>query len=102
MGLVAMLSRFQVELLVAVAENPMSRGLAIMENVEENTDIDEVRHGRTYPQLDNLQEMGLINKHVHKQDNRSNAYEITTDGIKALEALEKRIENGLEKAYVTR
>jgi len=96
-----MLTAFQTELLVAVAKHPMERGLVIMNDVEAHTDIDEVRMGRAYPNLDELAEMGLIKKYSQHQDNRSNAYEITTEGVKALEASEQRIQSGLEKAHVT-
>lgn len=94
------LTRFEVECLIAVAQNPMERGLVVRDALAEVYG-EQINHGRLYPNLDALAERGLLVKHSQHQDNRSNAYEITTDGIKRLEELEARIEGGLEQAYVS-
>lgn len=93
-----LLSRFDVEVLVAVAENPMAKGMDIINALEDRLGM-QIQHSRTYPRLDKLDNLGLIHKHEKHHDNRTHAYEITTNGIQTLEELEETIQNGLERSY---
>lgn len=90
------LSRFEVECLIAVAENPMGKGLDIKETLGSRYGS-QINHGRLYPNLDTLAEKGLIKKHSRHQDDRSNAYEITTKGVQTLQELEETIRGGIER-----
>ncbi|WP_238398180.1 PadR family transcriptional regulator [Halorussus salinus] len=45
---------------------------------------DEVHHGRLYPSLDTLTDLGVIKTHRLDQDNRTNRYELTDTGRKLL------------------
>jgi DNA-binding PadR family transcriptional regulator len=56
-------------------------GLAIKRELEEYYD-DEVNHGRLYPNLDNLVEMGLVEK--SELDKRTNQYALTDDGYETV------------------
>ncbi|WP_416838921.1 PadR family transcriptional regulator [Haloferax sp. DFSO52] len=74
------LTAFQQNILVILAEEPMY-GLAIKRHLEEYYDT-EVNHGRLYPNLDDLVEMGLVEK--SELDKRTNQYELTDDGLEAV------------------
>ena len=74
------LTAFQQNILVILAEEPMY-GLAIKRHLEEYYGT-EVNHGRLYPNLDDLVEMGLVEK--SELDKRTNQYELTDDGHDAL------------------
>ncbi|MFB6109240.1 MAG: PadR family transcriptional regulator [Haloplanus sp.] len=92
-GIVRELTAFQQNILVILAEEPMY-GLAIKRQLEEYYGT-EVNHGRLYPNLDNLVEMGLVEK--SELDKRTNQYELTEEGY---DALLERIEWVLSK-FVT-
>ncbi|MFB6102298.1 MAG: PadR family transcriptional regulator [Haloplanus sp.] len=79
-GIVRDLTAFQHNILVILAEEPMY-GLAIKRQLEEYYGT-EVNHGRLYPNLDNLVEMGLVEK--SELDKRTNQYELTEDGHEAV------------------
>jgi DNA-binding PadR family transcriptional regulator len=70
------LTAFQRNVLIVLAEGP-SYGLGVKEQLEEYYDGD-VNHGRLYPNLDRLVEMGLVRK--GEIDKRTNEYELTDDG----------------------
>ena len=74
------LTAFQQNILVILSEEPMY-GLAIKSHLETYYGT-EVNHGRLYPNLDDLVEMGLVEK--SELDKRTNQYELTDDGHAAL------------------
>ncbi|WP_248515082.1 PadR family transcriptional regulator [Salinarchaeum laminariae] len=74
------LTAFQRHILTILAEEPMY-GLAIKRELEAYYD-DEVNHGRLYPNLDDLVEMGFVAK--SELDKRTNQYELTDAGYAAV------------------
>lgn len=70
------LTAFQQNILTILSEEPMY-GLAIKRELEAYYG-DEVNHGRLYPNLDDLVEMGLVEK--SELDKRTNQYELTAGG----------------------
>ena len=79
-GIARELTAFQQNILTILAEEPRY-GLAIKRELETYYDS-EVNHGRLYPNLDDLVEMGLVEK--SELDKRTNQYELTDDGHDAL------------------
>jgi DNA-binding PadR family transcriptional regulator len=75
-GIVRDLTAFQQNILVILSEEPMY-GLAIKRQLESYYGT-EVNHGRLYPNLDDLVEMGLVEK--SELDKRTNQYALTEDG----------------------
>ena len=79
------LTAFQRDLLYVIAglENGTPpHGLAIKSSLEEDY-AGEIHHGRLYPNLDTLADMGLID--VSAIDKRTNAYSVTQRGHRELE-----------------
>jgi DNA-binding PadR family transcriptional regulator len=74
------LTAFQRNVLTVLAEGP-TYGLAIKEELEAYYG-DDVNHGRLYPNLDRLVEMGLVEK--GELDKRTNEYKLTDAGFAAL------------------
>jgi DNA-binding PadR family transcriptional regulator len=74
------LTAFQQNILVILSEEAMY-GLAIKRELEDYYD-EEVNHGRLYPNLDDLVEMGLVEK--SQLDKRTNEYGLTDDGLEAV------------------
>lgn len=74
------LTAFQYNILVILTEEPMY-GLAIKRQLEAYYD-DEVNHGRLYPNLDDLVELGLVAK--SELDKRTNQYALTDAGHEAV------------------
>jgi DNA-binding PadR family transcriptional regulator len=74
------LTAFQRNILVILSEEPRY-GLAIKRELEAYYDS-EVNHGRLYPNLDDLVEMGLVEK--SELDKRTNQYALTEAGHDAL------------------
>jgi len=74
------LTAFQQNILVILSEEPRY-GLAIKRQLEEYYDSD-VNHGRLYPNLDDLVEMGLVEK--SELDKRTNQYALTDAGHDAV------------------
>jgi DNA-binding PadR family transcriptional regulator len=74
------LTAFQRNVLTVLAEGP-TYGLAIKEELEAYYG-DDVNHGRLYPNLDSLVEMGLVEK--GELDKRTNEYKLTDAGFAAL------------------
>ena len=74
------LTAFQQNILAILAEEPMY-GLAVKRELEAYYDAD-VNHGRLYPNLDDLVEMGLVEK--SELDKRTNQYELTAAGRDAV------------------
>jgi DNA-binding PadR family transcriptional regulator len=79
-GIVRDLTAFQQNILVILSEEPMY-GLAIKRQLESYYGT-EVNHGRLYPNLDDLVEMGLVEK--SELDKRTNQYELTEEGHDAV------------------
>jgi DNA-binding PadR family transcriptional regulator len=74
------LTAFQQNILVILTEEAMY-GLAIKRELEAYYGT-EVNHGRLYPNLDDLVEMGLVEK--SELDKRTNQYALTDDGVDAV------------------
>lgn len=71
------LSEFQYTILFSLAERPRY-GLALKSRMTEFYGS-EINHGRLYPNLNDLVEMGLLSK--SKRDNRTNEYALTEQGL---------------------
>ncbi len=74
------LTAFQNNILVILAKEPMY-GLAIKRELEAYYGT-EVNHGRLYPNLDELVELGLVEK--SELDKRTNQYSLTDNGYEAV------------------
>ncbi|MFC6962941.1 PadR family transcriptional regulator [Halocatena marina] len=74
------LTAFQQRILAILAEEARY-GLAIKRELEQYYGS-EVNHGRLYPNLDDLVEMGLVEK--SELDKRTNEYALTEDGHDAI------------------
>jgi DNA-binding PadR family transcriptional regulator len=79
-GIARDLTAFQQNILVILSEEPMY-GLAIKRELEDYYGT-EVNHGRLYPNLDDLVELGLVDK--GELDKRTNEYELTDLGHDAV------------------
>ncbi|WP_336134887.1 PadR family transcriptional regulator [Natronomonas amylolytica] len=79
-GIARELTAFQQNILTILAEDPRY-GLAIKRELETYYGS-EVNHGRLYPNLDDLVEMGLVEK--SELDKRTNEYGLTDDGLEAV------------------
>ena len=73
------LTAFQQNVLAVLSEEPRY-GLAIKRELEDYYGT-EVNHGRLYPNLDELVEMGLVEK--SELDKRTNQYALTEAGYDA-------------------
>ncbi len=87
-GIARELTAFQTNILTVLTSEPMY-GLAIKRELEAYYGT-EVNHGRLYPNLDELVELGLVEK--SELDKRTNQYELTDDGYAA-------VMDGLEWAF---
>jgi|SRR6056297_3547886 len=74
------LTAFQNNILTILSTEPMY-GLAIKRELEDYYGT-EVNHGRLYPNLDELVDLGLIEK--SELDKRTNQYELTDEGYEAV------------------
>ena len=79
-GIARELTAFQQNILSILAEEPRY-GLAIKRELETYYD-NEVNHGRLYPNLDDLVDMGLVEK--SELDKRTNQYALTDEGEDAI------------------
>jgi len=79
-GIARELTAFQQNILTILAEDARY-GLAVKRELEDYYES-EVNHGRLYPNLDDLVEMGLVDK--SELDKRTNQYALTEDGYQAL------------------
>jgi len=79
-GIARELTAFQQNILTILAENARY-GLAIKRELETYYD-GEVNHGRLYPNLDDLVEMGFVEK--SELDKRTNEYGLTEEGVEAV------------------
>lgn len=74
------LTAFQQAILAVLAEDPRY-GLAIKDELEAFYGED-INHGRLYPNLDELETLGLVEKRA--LDKRTNEYELTNEGYAAV------------------
>jgi DNA-binding PadR family transcriptional regulator len=74
------LTGFQRDLLYAISSQSKPSGQEIKEILER--DVEEVRHGRLYPNLDTLVDQEYVEK--GQLDRRTNYYEITEKGEELL------------------
>jgi len=79
-GIARDLTAFQQNILTILAEEARY-GLAVKRELEDYYES-EVNHGRLYPNLDDLVEMGLVDK--SELDKRTNQYALTEEGYQAL------------------
>ena len=79
-GIARELTAFQQNILTILAEEARY-GLAVKRELESYYQS-EVNHGRLYPNLDDLVEMGLVDK--SELDKRTNQYALTDEGYDAL------------------
>jgi len=81
------LSAFQRDILIELVELRFSTedpyGLAVQSRLEERYGTD-INHGRLYPNLDELVQMGFLKK--QKLDKRTNKYVLTEDARTALKS----------------
>ena len=80
------LTAFQRDLLYVIAgmdDDPYPHGLSIKEELDEHYSGD-VQHGRLYPNLDQLVDIGLVEK--GEIDKRTNSYTLTDRGRRGIEA----------------
>ena len=87
------LTGFQRDLLFVIAGMGEPHGIAVKDEVEEYYGS-EIHHGRLYPNLDVLVEMGLVNKTTI--DQRTNGYILTERGEREIDARRE-----WEKQYVS-
>ena len=74
------LTGFQRDLLYVIAGSDQPSGQRVQQKLKSH--IDNVNHGRLYPNLDELVERGLVEKGA--QDKRTNYYEVTPSGERLL------------------
>jgi DNA-binding PadR family transcriptional regulator len=89
------LTGFQRDLMYVVAGGDRPNGLTIKSQLEDYYEA-EVNHGRLYPNLDDLVDMGLIEK--GSKDRRTNYYELTDRGRRELQARREWEEEHLPEA----
>ena len=84
------LTRFQWDIIFVLAGGS-DYGLGIKRSLEENYG-EEVQHGRLYPNVDDLVDLGLVEKSA--LDKRTNQYELTDRGGAAYR---QRVVAGIEQ-----
>ena len=87
------LTGFQRDLLYVIAGQDDPKGLDLKEYYQT-----EVHHGRLYPNLDTLVDKGLVEK--GEKDNRTNAYALTQQGHRVIEARKEWEDQYLQHAEV--
>ena len=92
------LTGFQRDLLVAIYERDEPHGLALKSALQDRYDT-EVNHGRLYPNLDELVELGLVEK--GSIDQRTNSYETTLSGRSLVENQAHRLNSITSKRAAT-
>lgn len=75
------LTGFQRDLLYVIAGSDRPSGQTIRREMEKH--VDNVNHGRLYPNLDALVEHSLVEK--GSQDQRTNYYELAEEGQELIE-----------------
>jgi DNA-binding PadR family transcriptional regulator len=77
------LTGFQRDLLYVIAGREKPHGLAVKDELDQYYEA-EIQHGRLYPNLDAVVEMGLVEK--GSKDRRTNVYTVTKRGRRELKA----------------
>ncbi len=80
------LTAFQRDVLYVIAgmdDDDYPHGLSVKEELEKHYSA-EINHGRLYPNLDDLVEMGLVEKDT--LDKRTNSYRLTDRGHREIDA----------------
>lgn len=77
------LTAFQRDVLRVIEREGSPMGLRVKDVLESQYDIEEVNHGRLYPNLNDLAAMDLLAK--SERDKRTNEYELTEAGKEALD-----------------
>jgi len=75
------LTGFQRDLLYVIAGLGRPSGQMVRREIEKH--VDNVNHGRLYPNLDTLVDYELVEKGRH--DQRTNYYELTSEGRELIE-----------------
>lgn len=88
------LTAFQRDILYAIAGQDEPHGLAIKQTLDNYYDED-INHGRLYPNLDDLVDVGFVEK--GEKDRRTNSYHLTDDGIDAIESRKEFIDSNTEE-----
>jgi len=78
------LTAFQRDVLFVVAGREEPHGLGVKDELDDYY-VEEINHGRLYPNLEDLVESGLVDK--SEVDGRTNAYELTDEGEQVLTEL---------------
>lgn len=78
------LTGFQRDILTVIAHEGTPYGLEVKRELERVYSVQDINHGRLYPNIDTLVEKGLVDKSA--RDKRTNEYEVTTRGRNALSA----------------
>jgi len=86
------LTAFQRDCLYVIQGLDEPKGLAVMDELEEYYESD-INAGRLYPNLDELVDKGLVEK--HQKDRRTNAYVPTRRGRREIKARAEWKENQL-------
>ncbi len=76
------LTGFQRDVLYVIAGLDDPHGLAIKQELQQDYDV-EINHGRLYPNLDDMVDMGLVEKGV--KDKRTNEYRLSGKGQELIE-----------------
>lgn len=79
------LTGFQRDLLYVIAGSGKTSGQDVKDELQKTYE-EPINHGRLYPNLDTLVDRGLVKK--GSIDRRTNSYEITEQGLKAIHAHE--------------
>ena len=90
------LTSFQRDLLYVIAGLEKPHGLAVKEELERYYEK-EIHHGRLYPNLDTLEEKGLVDK--GDLDRRTNVYVLTRRGRREIDARKQWEGQYLELEY---
>lgn len=90
------LTAFQRDVLYVLAGIGPEKGLATKDELELYYE-GEVNHGRLYPNLDTLVDMGLVSK--GKQDERTNSYKLTRRGVQELKVRREWEEQYLDERF---
>lgn len=89
------LSAFQRDALRVIAQNDGCRGLKIKSVLTESYG-EEINHGRLYPNLDEMADLGVIEKGEKAIDDRTNAYSVTPTGKRVLRDFEELYADALD------
>lgn len=90
------LTAFQRDLLYVLTGIGPEKGLATKDELETYYE-GEINHGRLYPNLDQLVEMGLISK--GEIDQRTNSYKLTRRGVHELKVRREWEEQYLDERF---